>query len=72
MSLLVLLDRMQVLNRLISIKNNRILSALFTLSNLLNMESETIKRRLWTKVRSVLCFISDLTFFFDILGKYKC
>ena len=39
------------------------MSALFTISNLRNMESETIKRRLWTKVRSVLFFISDLTFF---------
>lgn len=39
------------------------MSALFTISNLRNMESETIKRRLWTKVRSGLLFISDLTFF---------
>ena len=55
---------MQILNRLISIKKNeRIMSALFTSGNLLNMATETIKRRLWTEVRLVLCFISDLKFF---------
>ena len=39
------------------------MSALFTSGNLLNMATETIKRRLWTEVRLVLCFISDLKFF---------
>ena len=38
------------------------MSALFTIGNLLNMETETIKRRLWTKIHSVLCFIRDLKF----------
>ena len=46
MSLLVWLDRMHILKRLISIKNDRVMSALFTFGNLLNMETETIKRRL--------------------------
>ena len=55
---------MQILNRLISVKKNeRTMSALFTCGNLLNMATETIKRRLWTEVRPVLCFISDLKFF---------
>ena len=60
-SLLVWLDRMRILNILIS--NDRIISALFTIGSLLNMDTETIKRRLWIKVFPVLCFISDLTFF---------
>ena len=62
MSILVWLDRMHILDRLISIENNRVMSALFTIGNLLNMETETIKRRLWTKVLPVLHFIGDLTF----------
>ena len=62
-SLLVWLDRMRILNILISIKIDRINSALFTIGSLLNMDTETIKRRLWIKVFPVLCFISDLTFF---------
>ena len=62
MSILVWLDRMHILDRLISIENNRVMSALFTIGNLLNMETETIKRRLWTKVLPVLRFIGDLTF----------
>ena len=63
MSLLVRLDRMDILKRLISIQNERIMSALFTVGNQLNMETETIKRRLWTKVRPTLCFVCDLAFF---------
>lgn len=39
------------------------MSALFTMGNLLSMDAEIIKRRLWTKVRPVLYFIGDLTFF---------
>ena len=39
------------------------MSTLFTSGNLLNMEAEAIKRRLWTKVRPVLYYIGDLTFF---------
>ena len=39
------------------------MSTLFTIGNLLNMETETIKRCLWTELRPVLCFISDLTFY---------
>ena len=62
MSILVWLDRMHILDRLISIENNQVMSALFTIGNLLNMETETIKRRLWTKVLPVLRFIGDLTF----------
>ena len=62
MSILVWLDRMHILVRLISIENNRVMSALFTVGNLLNMETETIKRWLWTKVLPVLRFIGDLTF----------
>ena len=62
MSILVWLDRMHILDRLISIENNRVMSTLFTIGNLLNMETETIKRRLWTKVLPVLRFIGDLTF----------
>ena len=62
MSILVWLNRMHILDRLISIENNRVMSALFTIGNLLNMETETIKRRLWTKVLPVLRFIGDLTF----------
>ena len=62
MSILVWLDRMHILDRLISIENNRVMSALFTIGNLLNMETETIKRRLWTKALPVLRFIGDLTF----------
>ena len=62
MSILVWLDRMHILVRLISIENNRVISALFTIGNLLNMETETIKRRLWTKVLPELRFIGDLTF----------
>ena len=61
MSILVWLDRMHILDRLISIENNRVMSTLFTIGNLLNMETETIKRRLWTKVLPVLRFIGDLT-----------
>ena len=60
--ILVWLNRMHILDRLISIENNRVMSALFTIGNLLNMETETIKRRLWTKVLPVLRFIGDLTF----------
>ena len=62
MSILVWLNRMHILDRLISIENNQIMSALFTTDNLLNMETETIKRRLWTKVLPVLRFIGDITF----------
>ena len=62
MSILVWLNRMHILDRLISIENNRVMSALFTIGNLLNMETETIKRRLWTKVLPVLPFIGELTF----------
>ena len=56
-SILVWLDRMHILDRLISIENNRVMSALFTIGNLINMEIETIKQRLWTKVLPVLRFI---------------
>ena len=62
MSLLVWLDHMHILKRMISFKYKRMMSALFTVGNLINMETETIKRRLWTKIRPVLCFMSDLTF----------
>ena len=33
------------------------MSTLFTSGNLLNMEAEAIKRRLWTKVRPVLVYV---------------
>ena len=62
MLFLVWLDRMHILNRLISVKNDRIMSALFTIGNPQNMETETIER-LWTKVRPILCFMGDFTFF---------
>ena len=39
------------------------MSALFTAGNLLNVETGTIKRRLWTKVSPVLCFMSNPTVF---------
>ena len=54
---------MHILKRLISTQSDRIVSALFTIGNLLNMETETIKQRLWTRVCPVLCFMSDLTRF---------
>ena len=63
MSLLVWWDRMHILNRFFPIQIDRIISASFTIGNLLNMETGTIKRRLWLKVRSILCFISDPKFF---------
>ena len=62
MSILVWLDRMHILDRLISIENNRVMSALFIIGNLINMETETIKQRLWTEVLPVLRFIGDLRF----------
>ena len=40
---------MQILKRLISVKNDRVMSALFAIGNLLNIKTETIKRRLSTK-----------------------
>ena len=39
------------------------MSALFIIGNLLNMETETIKQRLWTNLRLVLCFISETYIF---------
>lgn len=54
---------MHILTRLISFKSDGIMSALFTAGNLLNVETETIKRRLWTKVSPVLCFMSNPTVF---------
>ena len=45
MSLLVWLDRMHISNRLISIKNERIMSTLFTIDKQLNIETKTIKRQ---------------------------
>ena len=37
------LDRVHILKRLISIKSDRIVSALVTIGNLPNMETETIR-----------------------------
>ena len=57
MSFVVSLDHMHDLKRLISITKTT------DYGNLLNTETETIKRRPRTEDLPVLCFMGDLTFF---------